>query len=667
MKKIFLFTVLLSVICTLFACAGEKVIYDDVVTLIDDGKSEYRLVIDDRADDSVVDAGISIVHAAKSIGGAKIDMVLDEQTKVHREGREILLGGTDRSVPAELYPEKAQDYVIAVHENRVIILGGSDEATVGAAEYFAENIIAEKVTLEQGYVYRYVYDYPEIVINGSKATGFDITAPEFFDPSEVKTALLETCGLSEGTTPLIIEIDPHVSLKTVRFSERDGGLVISASSEYGLNMCDDIISNELALIDRLVFIEGTELEFTYEMPELTELMETHECYVLCTTDKSPLEYEVGEEMVFTLNLYCDGEEVNAPGFFYTVEKDYTDEIVRERVYGENGSVEIRTSMDTPGFVKIYAAVISENGAEFKGVMPFNGGAAAGFSEILPSALEPDDFDEFWEGQLAELDNIVPDATIVNDLSEDYPGYRVYDLHIDSVGSPVTGYLSIPENAEPGTLPVLVGFMDYGVFSPEPSVKEDTIVLVVNAHGIENGMDDEYYETISGAALYSYGFSRFDNEKRETVYFKNMILRNLQALRYLKTLEEWDGVNIELNGGGQGAYQAIAAAAFDKDVSYVYAAYPWLCDINGPNIGRIEGWYPDYSDALAYFDTINFAKRAECELEIVAGLGDYTCAPSGVAALANSLSPETNIEFYQGVTHKYIPPVTEPYRYNFVQE
>ncbi len=660
-KRLSVFWALLFVFITLASCSSANRSEGGDAVVIKNGESKYSLVIAENALNEIVQSGISLIRAVDKVSGADINLVLDSQSKPDKNGYEILLGETNRNIPDKLRPEKSKDYVIAVDENRVIILGGSTEANVSAVQYFIDNLVARELTLENDFIYKYVYEHTGITLDGKSVTGFDINYYEDMQSQPFEAALLETCNLTgTGSTPLFFEINTDVPEKTLRFYQRDDSLVIAASSRYGLEMADEVLTNEIAKLSKLELTSQEFVDFNYEVSDISELLETGNCYILGNTNKGALDYELGEEMVFTISLYCNGEKVSAPGFFYTIEKDHTDEIIRETVYSDSDTVKIRTSLEKPGFVKIYAAAISENGAEFRGVMPFNGGAAAGFDEISTAYEEPEDFDEFWDTQIKTLDAVLPNATVVNDLSEDYPGYNVYDIVIDAPITPVTGYLSIPKGALPDSLPMLVGLMDYGVFSIEPTCRENTIVFVINPHSIENGREDAYYEGFSSGRLYSYGFSRRENDNPENIYFKDMILRDIQALRYLKGLEEWDGVTIELNGGGQGAYQALAIAAFDKDVSYVYAAYPWLCDIGGPDIGRIAGYYPEYTEALSYYDAVSFANRVACELEIVAGLGDYFSAPSSVAALANSLTNAANIKFYQGVTHKYVPPKLDGY-------
>ena len=73
--------------------------------------------------------------------------------------------------------------------------------------------------------------------------------------------------------------------------------------------------------------------------------------------------------------------------------------------------------------------------------------------------------------------------------------------------------------------------------------------------------------------------------------------------------------------------------------------------------QFPDWGVGETAALRYFDPVNFAKRVspKCRVEIErAGLGDYTCPPSGVAVLYNNLKCPKKINWVQGSTHGYVP-------------
>jgi cephalosporin-C deacetylase-like acetyl esterase len=223
--------------------------------------------------------------------------------------------------------------------------------------------------------------------------------------------------------------------------------------------------------------------------------------------------------------------------------------------------------------------------------------------------------------------------------------------------PVSGYLTMPKNAKPKSLPAEVGFMGYGVNSARKNLRagRNKIYFHINAHGIENGKPEEYYKKLRDTTLKHYAFRKKENSKPETSYFNGMFLRVARALQFVKSLPEWNGEDLRATGGSQGGLQSLAAAGLDKDVTYCYAWSPWCCDFGRSELGRlVGGWHVKYTPALNYFDPINLLKRAnpECELFIIANLGDYVCPPSGVWIAYNNFPGPKKIEVRQGCEHGY---------------
>ena len=88
---------------------------------------------------------------------------------------------------------------------------------------------------------------------------------------------------------------------------------------------------------------------------------------------------------------------------------------------------------------------------------------------------------------------------------------------------------------------------------------------------------------SATAPENYGFDLTENQNRDTVYFKNMFIRNVTATRFLKAyigdnsfgkisfkgetvapLGRWaKGDNFTVDGGSQAGFQALAITALDK--------------------------------------------------------------------------------------------------------
>ncbi len=413
---------------------------------------------------------------------------------------------------------------------------------------------------------------------------------------------------------------------------------------------------------------------------VAETLDSSLVQITGTTDKNPITYAVGEEMTFTLKTDFGGQ---TPEGQYTLKWD---------CYGDDGQITqgeytvsdqplvIKTSLKTPGFIRIRATLYTPEGKPFKKLnskktlenVTFNGGAGAEIAK-LTGTPEPEDFDEFWNDQKKKLD-AVPIKFTMNKTSAPDAKVDVYAVEVACAGPrPVTGYLTIPANATPKSLPAQVRFDGYGVHgkrdTPDYAPKsgpEDRIVFHINAHGYELLRDAKYYQDFNESIKSNgkgYALDPIQNENRETAYFYGMVLRVMRSLQFVKQLEQWNGKTLNVSGGSQGAAQCIWAAGLDPDVTFASISVPGFCDIGGTaNFNRIPiNWGVPYTRAMDYYDLINFAKRVKCRVNVTrAGLGDYTCPPSRVTVFYNNLKCPKKITWVQGSTHGYVPPNPESY-------
>lgn len=258
------------------------------------------------------------------------------------------------------------------------------------------------------------------------------------------------------------------------------------------------------------------------------------------------------------------------------------------------------------------------------------------------------------------------------LPDTHPNVETWDVKVACDGppapgkdapAPLSGYLSKTRGAAPGSATAQINFHGYGVRSAIRRDKDandpqnPNIILDINVHGIENGQSDAFYEQLAQTDLRGYGFHGQTNQDPQSAYFYGVALRVLRALEFIKSQPEWDGKTLVVSGGSQGAFQALLAAGLDADVTHCNAWKPWVCDLGGVTLGRLKGWRPEYTPALAYFDPVNHAKRIRAETFITSGLGDYVCPPSGVTVLYNNIPAQTpkRIEYQQGATHGESPP------------
>lgn len=377
------------------------------------------------------------------------------------------------------------------------------------------------------------------------------------------------------------------------------------------------------------------------------------------TNKNPLEYQVGEEVCFSIQLLTNAVPLLNTRLDW---RRSGDDGVTEKGSITTGptSVVIRTRANAPGFIRIEVVPYDREAKPMKyankdRIITFEGGAAAQ-PDALSACASPLDFDAFWEKQKAILKQIPLQVERVL-VTTAHTDFMVYDVKISCAGKrPVSGYLSIPRSAKPRSLPIHVGFKGYSVSGADISCANNQITFNINAHGIENGETPAYYKALESGELKGYGFHATENTTPETAYFLGMFLRVMRAIDYVQTLPEWNAKDLAVSGGSQGGFQALAAAALRADVVTRCSAYkPWCCDLAGVTKKRISGWRPTYTQALDYFDGVSMARRIRCPTTITCGLGDYVCPPSGLVILYTTLNCSKKIEFFQGVTHENATP------------
>ncbi len=385
-----------------------------------------------------------------------------------------------------------------------------------------------------------------------------------------------------------------------------------------------------------------------------------------TCDKDALSYKCGENMVFT--LYAEdtedpGREINVK---WEIWGDDGKAITKgETVMKKGEPFVLETSLDTPGFARARLFAVDSEGKQLytkKGrKICYEGGAGADIAKIRSSKKEPVDFDAFWAKQVKELKAL---PLKVDSKKVEDPEFDVYDISVDTIGTPAKAWLSIPKNAAEKSLPLKVFFYGYGVGKINPPKYKDAIALGVERHTYELGQPKEYYQKLAKGKLDKFGLKAEDLKDKEKVYYKFMILRDLKALEYAKTLPQWDGKNISVNGGSMGGFQSIFVAMLDKDVSECNPHIPWMTDLwASVDTPRSPSRFaPEWTPDMRYFDCSFAIKRVKCPVKITAWLGDYCCPPAGVVATFNNAPKGTHLVFGQNGEHNGGDVYKAEYRY-----
>ena len=376
-----------------------------------------------------------------------------------------------------------------------------------------------------------------------------------------------------------------------------------------------------------------------------------EFLILGTTDKPSGIYAKGEKITFSIQVTEDKKPVTVGTLKYKL--NYDGVRSSEGAFPLNGEPhEITAQQDYAGWVYVSCWLKDAEGKEIaiKRGSSNGVGALVAPEELQCASKEPADFDEFWKSQRALLDKVPVKATR-EEVSAPNDAVTTYDVKVDCAGSkPVSGYLSIPKGAAPKSCAVVVSYHGAGVRSSYKPYRPGAICFDVNAHGIPNGQPAEYYKNLSDGELADYRTRNSNN--RETIYFREMYLRVMRALDYVKTLPEWDGKRLVVTGGSQGGAQSIVAAALDHDVTLCVAGVPAVSDHTGSLVKppHKPGWPTFYyardgvltpeqaaiAKTVEYYDNVNFAKRIQCDTYFSTGFNDTTCAPVGVWLVYHNL-------------------------------
>lgn len=384
-------------------------------------------------------------------------------------------------------------------------------------------------------------------------------------------------------------------------------------------------------------------------------------YFKCQTNKNPLNYKCGEKIVFTISSKDNCIDVPCDYIHWKLAGD-------DGKFSENlGSCKpgeplvLETTLDKPGFVHLTCTAFTEGAVPDPSFDVLDAGAGADVDQLAYCDTIPNDFDEYWNAIEQLVANFAFEVLLKEPVTKGVPdGFQAYELRISTPdGRPASGFVSIPKKE--GKYPILITFNGYGFAGAALSYNPDTITAHFNAHGFENDLPNielrkkYYHELVKNPNQQSYGFDPEENASNQKTYWRNMMIRNLIALKYLKTLPAWDGKNIRARGGSQAALQATTLAAHDRDVNFLEIHVPWFCNLNAEHHGFLAGWRPRFAEGLRYFDTVAQATRVKCPVTIVAKLGDYICPPSTIMTLYNHFSTKKQLCFIQAGTHSYNPP------------
>jgi len=384
--------------------------------------------------------------------------------------------------------------------------------------------------------------------------------------------------------------------------------------------------------------------------------------VIVKTDKADAVYKCGEEITVTAQVVENGKPLTGQTVNYHYLADGRDEKRGSFVTTDKPFV-FKTKLDKPGAMRIDFILLDKNGKKIPikrrldqhDCISGRVGAVAEPEKLLPQFERPADFSEYWAAQRKKL-NAIPVKELAKKEVYSNGKIKVYDIQVACLGKPVSGYVGIPTGGK-GKYPVRIVFHGAGVRSALRYVaingaNKGFITLDINAHGILNGQPGEYYKNLQKGELKNYYYKKFTS--RIDHYFHSIIIRIIRTLEYVKTIPQWDGKNIIVEGGSQGGYQALIAAGLDNAVTLCRASVPAFSDFYGEFFGDpkrmtrfhvasyLRSGVPDEAqkryllNEYAYLDPVSFARDIKCPTFISLGFCDLSSPTTSVYGIFNTI-------------------------------
>lgn len=199
------------------------------VRFTENGATDYRIITPLSAEGTLLLSSVNLQTWLKKATGIRFETGNDYYNTSNENYQfpkhEILVGRTNRPESEELFNGLAyDDYVIAVKNEKLIIIGGNDDATAQAVAEFSKSIdkleSGEDLTLEEGILKSYDHDYGitsmkiggidisefKVIYQSSQRSRYSLAAEKFVNFVQKKYGITLECGSMQSSGDSAYEI-----------------------------------------------------------------------------------------------------------------------------------------------------------------------------------------------------------------------------------------------------------------------------------------------------------------------------------------------------------------------------------------------------------------------------------------------------------------------------
>jgi cephalosporin-C deacetylase len=275
-------------------------------------------------------------------------------------------------------------------------------------------------------------------------------------------------------------------------------------------------------------------------------------------------------------------------------------------------------------------------------------------EYRPVRQEPDDFDAFWQGTLAESRDLGR-PPVFEPFASPLRTVDVFDVTFSGFGGqPIRGWLLVPAGAT-GPLPTVVEYIGYGGGRSFPigwlgwsAAGYANLVMDTRGQGSTWSPGDTPDVEPAAATGQHPGFTTRGVDDPRTYYYRRLIADAVLATEAAVHHPLVDPERIVVTGRSQGGGLALAVAGLAPNVRAAAIDVPFLChwrraveitdETPYSEIRRYlsvrRGHADEVFNTLSYVEGMSFAARASCPALFSVGLMDEICPPSTIFAAFN---------------------------------
>lgn len=247
---------------------------------------------------------------------------------------------------------------------------------------------------------------------------------------------------------------------------------------------------------------------------------------------------------------------------------------------------------------------------------------------------PADFDQFWEGVLADAARIPLNATVEAVPLRSTDEVEVFEVHYDSLDHVrIACWYCLPRKRS-GPLPAIIHVPGYvsEPLMPKATAAKGYAALSVAPRG-KLRSNQQFNPGYPGLLTHNM-------TDRNTYSYRGFYVDAVRAVDFLLGRPEVDSSRIGVTGSSQGGALTLVTSALRPEIRCAAAGAPYLCGFM--DSAHLTHSYPyeeinDYlrlhpereeqvRQTLEYFDGINFAPRIECPIIVNIGLQDDVCPP-----------------------------------------